>query len=178
MAGGFSGHFRRTTSVEPPRRTFSPARIAPRLNPDTAAITSHVIDQPLPIGHGGSIELGRWPASPSRSKDQAMTAYAIAHLRNVAMGAEIVEYLQRIDATLEPFGGRFLVHGGEVEVREGEWAGDLIMIEFPDLDRARAWYASAAYQDILRLRADNSEADVIFARGVSDGHRATDVLSG
>jgi uncharacterized protein (DUF1330 family) len=58
-----------------------------------------------------------------------MPVYAVAHLRQVTMGPPIVEYLQRIDATLEPFAGRFLVHGGEVEVLEGAWPGHLIIIE-------------------------------------------------
>lgn len=52
-----------------------------------------------------------------------MPAYAVAHMRQVTMGPAIVEYLQRIDATLEPFGGRFIVHGGEFEVLEGTWPG-------------------------------------------------------
>ena len=69
-----------------------------------------------------------------------MSAYAIGHLRNVTMGPEIVEYLRRIDATLEPFGGQFIIHGGSVEVMEGSWSGDLIVIAFPDIGRARAWY--------------------------------------
>jgi hypothetical protein len=34
----------------------------------------------------------------------------------VTIGPAIAEYLERIDATLAPFGGRFAVHGGEVEV--------------------------------------------------------------
>lgn len=107
-----------------------------------------------------------------------MSAYGVAHLRKVAMGPEIVEYLQRIDETLRPFGGRFVVHGGRAEVLEGQWKGDLIVIEFPDRERARAWYASPAYQQILRLRTDNAEGDVIVVDGVSEHHRATDVLSG
>ena len=106
-----------------------------------------------------------------------MPAYAVAHLREVAMGSPIVEYLQRIDATLEPFAGRFLVHGGEVEVLEGAWPGHLIIIEFPDRERARAWYESSAYQEILPLRTNNSQGDVVFADGVPEGHRATDVLA-
>jgi uncharacterized protein (DUF1330 family) len=36
-----------------------------------------------------------------------MPAYAVAHMRQVTMGPAIVEYLERIDATLAPFGGRF-----------------------------------------------------------------------
>ena len=105
-----------------------------------------------------------------------MTAYAVAHMRQVSMGPPIVEYLQRIDATLAPFGGRFLVHGGGVELVEGDWPGHLIVIEFPSRGQARAWYHSDAYQQILALRTGNSVSDVIIADGVGPGHRATDVL--
>jgi uncharacterized protein (DUF1330 family) len=103
-----------------------------------------------------------------------MTAYAVAHMRQVTMGPAIVEYLERIDATLAPFGGRFVVHGGDFELLEGSWPGNLIVIEFPD--RARAWYDSEAYQAIVALRTDNSESDVIMIDGVGREHKATDVL--
>jgi uncharacterized protein (DUF1330 family) len=106
-----------------------------------------------------------------------MSAYAVAHLRSVNMGPAIAEYLQRIDATLEPFAGRFLIHGAEVEVLEGTWPGHLIVIEFPDLARARAWYSSTAYKEILPLRTNNSEGDTVLVEGVAEGHRATDVLA-
>jgi uncharacterized protein (DUF1330 family) len=39
-------------------------------------------------------------------------------MRRVTMGLAIVEYLERIDATLAPFGGHFIVHGGDFELRE------------------------------------------------------------
>ena len=105
-----------------------------------------------------------------------MSAYALAHLRNVRMGPQIVEYLQKIDATLAPFGGRFLIHGGNREVVEGTWPGDIIVIAFPDRGHVRAWYSSPAYQAILRLRTENSDGDVIIADGVDEGHQATDIL--
>jgi uncharacterized protein (DUF1330 family) len=107
-----------------------------------------------------------------------MPAYAVANLRNVEPGPEIVAYLEQIDATLAPFDGRFLIHGGEKEVLEGSWPGDLIVIAFPDLRRAHAWYASSAYQRILALRKDHAEGDVIIIDGVPPGHRATDILEG
>ena len=106
-----------------------------------------------------------------------MSAYAVAHMRQVTMGPAIVDYLERIDATLAPYGGRFLVHGGQPEVVEGNWPGHLIVIEFPDRARAYAWYHSGAYQQILALRTDNSRSDVIVVDGVGAGHRATDVLT-
>ena len=106
-----------------------------------------------------------------------MPAYAVAHMLQVTMGPAVVEYLQRIDATLAPFGGRFIVHGGEVEILEGTWPGFLIVIGFPDRDRASAWYNSAAYQEIVTLRTDNSESDVVMVDGVGSEHKATDVLA-
>jgi uncharacterized protein (DUF1330 family) len=105
-----------------------------------------------------------------------MTAYALAHVHAVEFGPEIAEYLRRIDATLDPFGGRFIVHGGNVEAVEGSWGPDLIVIEFPDRDAARAWYDSPAYREILPLRTRNMTADVILADGVPDGYRATRTL--
>jgi uncharacterized protein (DUF1330 family) len=93
------------------------------------------------------------------------------------MGPAIVEDLERIDETLEPFGGRFLVHGGSIEQLEGNWQGDLVMIEFPDRERARAWYTSPGYQAILPLRTQNSACDVGLIDTVDRGHRATDILT-
>ena len=106
-----------------------------------------------------------------------MVAYAVAHMRQVSMGPAIVEYLHRIDATLAPFGGRFLVHGGAFDLLEGEWLGHLIVIEFSDRERARAWYASPAYREIIALRTENSQSDVILIERVAEPHKATDVLN-
>jgi uncharacterized protein (DUF1330 family) len=105
-----------------------------------------------------------------------MTAYAIAHLHEVRMCADIVEYLERIDATLTPFNGRFIVHGARPEVVEGEWRGDLVAIAFPDLASARGWYASDAYRRILPLRTRHAQGPVILLDGVDGTHKATDIL--
>lgn len=105
-------------------------------------------------------------------------SYAIAHLQNVRMGPQIMEYLRRIDDTLEPFAGRFLVHGMRQKVLEGDWPGDLIIIEFPDRASAEAWYASSSYQEILPLRSRNSDGNVIIIDGNADNHRGADILTG
>ena len=126
-----------------------------------------------------------------------MTAYAVAHLRAVDQNTEILEYLRRIDGTLDPFDGHFVVHGVLPEVVErgietgtgpgdvtaarkppgldlpaGEWPGFLVVIGFPDLDAARAWYDSPAYQEILPLRTRNSDGVTLLVDGVPEGYRA------
>jgi uncharacterized protein (DUF1330 family) len=100
-----------------------------------------------------------------------LAAYALAHLRRKHdLHPDAIEYLGRIQSTLDPYAGRFLVHGGSFVVREGEWPGDPVVIEFPDLERARAWHASLAYQAILPLRTRHFDGDVILVEGVEPGY--------
>ncbi|WP_137131936.1 DUF1330 domain-containing protein [Rhizobium sp. FY34] len=106
-----------------------------------------------------------------------MTCYAIGHLQHVEMGAAIVSYLESIDATLAPFDGRFIVHGGQKHMLEGTFKGDLIVIAFPNLALAQSWYASSAYQYILPLRTKNADGAVFLIEGVDEDHHATDILS-
>jgi uncharacterized protein (DUF1330 family) len=112
----------------------------------------------------------------TRSKSDA-PAYAVGLLREVKMGPEVVAYLAAIDRTLEPFGGRFVIHGGEMQVMEGRRPGDLIVIAFPDRARAEAWYRSPAYREILPLRLRNATGDVFLIDGVAEDHVATDILA-
>lgn len=106
-----------------------------------------------------------------------MPAYAIAHLHQVDMGPEVAEYLERIDDTLVPFGGRFLVHGAQPVALDGRWEGTVVVVEFDDLERARAWYESPAYQAILPLRTRNSVGEAILVEGVGEGYRAASLLA-
>jgi uncharacterized protein (DUF1330 family) len=98
-----------------------------------------------------------------------MPAYAVARVRtaNVAH-PEVAEYLRRIQSTLDPYSGRFLVHGGgNLEEVEGSWDSvGLIVLEFPDRESIDAWYRSTAYQEILPLRTRNTEMDIVIADGV------------
>ncbi len=105
-----------------------------------------------------------------------MSAYAVGHLRRVTLGPEIFDYIARIDATLDPYGGRFLIHGGPVDVLDGRWSGDLVVIEFPNLENAHAWYASPEYQAIVGLRTGNSEGAAVIIDGLPEGYKALDKL--
>jgi uncharacterized protein (DUF1330 family) len=99
-----------------------------------------------------------------------MSAYALAHLHNPQINDDVLEYLERIQATLDPFAGRFLVHGADVEILEGAWPGTIVIIEFPSLADADAWYRSDAYGGILALRTDTIRCDTILVDGVEPGH--------
>jgi uncharacterized protein (DUF1330 family) len=109
---------------------------------------------------------------PSPPETEVMTAYAIAQLRTVDQNDDIVDYLRRIDDTLLPFDGQFLVHGTIPEVIDGDLPGTLVVIAFPDPEQAHAWYRSADYQRILPLRLDNSEGGAVIVDGVPPGYRA------
>ena len=99
-----------------------------------------------------------------------MTAYGVAHLRTTSNHSDVLEYLERIQATLDPFDGRFIVHGGRVDVLEGDWPGTLVVIAFPDRAAAHAWYDSAAYRELLSLRTRHIEGDLIVIDGVGPDH--------
>ncbi|SHG77689.1 DUF1330 domain-containing protein [Pollutimonas bauzanensis] len=105
-----------------------------------------------------------------------MTAYAVAVIRETRFNDEVVEYLQRIDETLAPFSGKYIVHGGPYQPLEGSWSGDLVVIEFPSMEMAKAWYGSDAYAAIRPLRMNNTEGEVLLVPGVPKGHRGADIL--
>ena len=104
-------------------------------------------------------------------------AYVIGYLRDVRLGDDIISYMERIDESFAPFGGEFLVHGGALSPREGEWDGDVIIIRFPSVEAANRWYDCPAYQEILPLRTENSEGIVTIVEGVLPGHRGVDKLA-
>ena len=101
-----------------------------------------------------------------------MTAYAIAHLHATPPHEDVFEYIERIQSTMDPYGGRFVVHGAVPEVIEGTWPGTVVIIEFPDRERARAWYSSDAYREILHLRTDHIPGDAILIDGVGPDYDA------
>ena len=101
-----------------------------------------------------------------------MPTYAIAHLHTPRINLDVLAYIERIQATLDPFSGRFVVHGADPVVMEGSWPGTVVVVEFPDLGTAQEWYDSPAYQEILPLRTSHIAGDVILVEGVGPGYDA------
>lgn len=102
--------------------------------------------------------------------------YVVGYLTDMEMCPDVAEYLRRIEGTMAPYGGRYLVHGGRLVGHEGAWDGDVVILEFPDMASARRWYESPGYQAILPLRTAHGTSMVATVEGVRDGHRAVDKL--
>ena len=94
-----------------------------------------------------------------------MKGYVIANIE-VTDPAGYEAYRSRTAEVVAQYGGRFLVRGGTVEVREGEPdIGRFIVIEFADMDAARAFYDSPEYQAILPHRTANSNGSLFLVEG-------------
>ena len=97
-----------------------------------------------------------------------MPVYVIAEVRNPTDQAKLDEYRRGNTEVVQRHGGRFLVRGGDVEVIEGEWdAQRIVVMEFPDEAAARAWYDDPDYERLRALRQSASNTDLILVEGVS-----------
>jgi uncharacterized protein (DUF1330 family) len=97
-----------------------------------------------------------------------MAGYVIA-IVDVTSAEGYAEYSAGVPATIAKYGGRYLVRGGKMEPREGEWPGTrTVILEFPSLARALEWYDSAEYRPLRPVRQANSRARIAFFEGVAD----------
>jgi uncharacterized protein (DUF1330 family) len=95
-----------------------------------------------------------------------MAAYIIADVRVIDPVA-YEEYRRQVSATLERYGGRFLVRGGAAQSLEGGWEPQrIVVLQFESSEHARAWYNSPEYAPLLRLRQAASEGRFILVEGV------------
>jgi uncharacterized protein (DUF1330 family) len=95
-----------------------------------------------------------------------MPAYVIAEV-NITDPDLFAEYRQVVPATIEKYGGRFVVRGGTVETKEGGWSpARIVVLEFPSMDQARKWYDSPEYAPALAMRLKSASAKLILVEGV------------
>lgn len=80
------------------------------------------------------------------------------------------EYRQRAPATVARHGGRYIVRGGTVTHVEPGWDIDrFVVLQFPSLAAAQAWYASPEYQAILPIRQGATRSRMAFVEGLDPG---------
>ena len=77
-------------------------------------------------------------------------------------------YRDMVPPTLEAYGGRYLVRGGEWEILEGEWNPErLVIIEFDTVQQAKNWWSSEEYAPAKKLRENTTESRMIVVEGHS-----------
>lgn len=68
---------------------------------------------------------------------------------------------------VEKHGGRFLVRGGRSVTLEGEEeTRRIVVVEFPSLERAEAFYRSPEYAEAIAARKDAAAGQFVAVEGV------------
>ena len=76
-------------------------------------------------------------------------------------------YKAMVSPSLAEYGGRFLVRGGNAETLEGDWSPKrFVMVEFPSVDKAKAWWDSSSYAEAKALRQATAKTQMIVVEGV------------
>jgi uncharacterized protein (DUF1330 family) len=95
-----------------------------------------------------------------------MPAYVVVSVE-VKDPVRYEDYKRMVPPSLQAYGGRFIVRGGAVHVKEGTWTPKrLVILEFPSLERAQAWYDSPEYQEAKALRHATASADLLMVDGL------------
>jgi uncharacterized protein (DUF1330 family) len=95
-----------------------------------------------------------------------MAAYVISEVE--PRDAALMERYRALAAdSIARHGGRYIVRGGAADLVEGgPSVKTLVIVEFPDMASARAWYGSAEYADALAIRrAGALERRLVFVEG-------------
>lgn len=94
-----------------------------------------------------------------------MAAYVIIQV-NVSDAEKYEDYKKLTPASVEKYGGRFLVRGDAQEDLEGALDySRIVLLEFPDVDRAKQWYASPEYEKAKAVRAGASTGVFTVVQG-------------
>lgn len=95
-----------------------------------------------------------------------MAAYIIARI-NVTDWDQYKKYIAATPGVIEQFGGRFIARGGETVTLEGpEETHRVVLLEFPSMEKAKEFYHSQEYQEVLKLREGAATASLVAIDGV------------
>jgi uncharacterized protein (DUF1330 family) len=95
-----------------------------------------------------------------------MAAYVIVQV-DVKDPVRYEDYKAMVPPSIAKFGGRFLVRGGQTHTMEGSWSPRrFVVVEFPSVEQAKAWWASPEYAEAKALRQATSDSQLIIAEGI------------
>ena len=95
-----------------------------------------------------------------------MSAYLISEV-DVYDPAGFEAYRTIAAKAIAQYGGRYLVRGGAASLIEGEPPPkNIIVAEFPSMERLKEWYASPEYAEALKFRRTSLDRRLIFIEGV------------
>jgi uncharacterized protein (DUF1330 family) len=77
-------------------------------------------------------------------------------------------YVQRNTPVVKEHGGRFLARGGKTVAMDGDPPKRIVIIAWENEDKAREWYTSAAYKEIMPIRDKAAKFRGFIVEGVSN----------
>jgi uncharacterized protein (DUF1330 family) len=96
-----------------------------------------------------------------------MPAYVFANIE-VTDPVLYEEYRKGVPATIAQYGGRYVARGGGAEGLEGGYAPKrVVILEFPSVERAKAWWDSPEYQPLRAIRQRASRGDLLLIEGLA-----------
>jgi len=95
-----------------------------------------------------------------------MSAYLIVEI-DILDPAGYEEYKNLAGATVEKYGGKYVVRGGRAEVLEGEWQPKrIVVLQFESVDRAKEWLNSEEYREPRKMRHRTARTNMILVEGL------------
>ena len=95
-----------------------------------------------------------------------MSAYVVADIE-ITDPAGFEKYRDGVASLVEQFGGRYLVRGGEHEVREGDWQPKrIVILEFPTMEKAKLFYDGPEYADLKAMCIAATNSNLVVVEGV------------
>lgn len=95
-----------------------------------------------------------------------MAAYAIFIRESTRDASELDAYSQRVGGTLAGHRVSVLAAYGRHEVLEGPEVEGVVILEFPTLDEAKAWYDSPAYREAREHRFKGADYRAVIVEGL------------
>jgi uncharacterized protein (DUF1330 family) len=95
-----------------------------------------------------------------------MSAFFFFDVKEITDENKMDEYRQGVRQTVEKYGGKYRVIGGEQQPLEGDWQPTFpVIIEFDDIEQARRWYDAPEYQDLKALRLSATKGSMVLIDG-------------